>query len=329
VLSDNQTSGVCELGLRDVLIFNNIILGQRSDPTRTFLRNSFLPQPPKGEPARIRPLPLKPIGNDLFDTTRGLVDISVGGLFDGSAGIRIFSNAVGRRVTQKLFIQDADWTSKWKPTAVQSVGPGNVLEVLQEMTDWFFSTFNADPNFPASQMGQLELPHWAMLGSVGSKNVLHANPRDPFDTDWAVKLSRVFNSNAASYRWASVDDLNWEQAAFKLGPIGGENCTVCLPSKTLTVDDGETDNANRAQVSHTASVGSGLMSGPWLPESLPNFDIYSSVWFFLPAEIELGKFSHVTSYLLNAMPTGSNDKTLDIVKQYLPNGVNFKGARKP
>ncbi len=147
ILRSEQGNATASRTLRDVLIFNNIILGQRLDPAAKF--DTYF-----GSGTANFPLPLEPATWVQLNepATRALVDINVPRLYDGFAGIRLFSNAIGRRFGDAWSVSDEKWTSPY----ILDGGPGNILQLLKYMATQFFDSL---PDLKPPLAQSLELPH--------------------------------------------------------------------------------------------------------------------------------------------------------------------------
>ncbi len=163
------------------------------------------------------------------------------------------------------------------------------------------------------------------------------NPSDPFSTDWAVHLTSPFANPRGRYRWASVADFNWTStnaAPGAWGPLGSENTSVFTVGALLEVEDGLADPTKtclpyfKALAKPIVGPELGVPNGAWLPQNLPPVTLLSSVGKSLPMEIDQTKFPHLLVYLANMDSVDPATKTTDLAKQALPNGLNFKGARK-
>lgn len=356
-ITDSPGQGYCERSVRDVLVFNNIILGQRNDPSAEFLNAFQLDQqkaqlPFDPDPSQWKQ---KPVGTGIpglaEPAVRGLIDIDCGGVYDGSAGVRLFCNAIGRRSTDKV-MEAKDWSGKYNGktgaqlqdlSASEKVNyPRNTLQLLTAMAQNFFKTLG---NLPYTLAQHMELPRWAQIApklgnpeeNFGTVSIA-ANPSDPFSTDWAVHLPTAFADHQASYRWASVEDLNavWglNSPVPGLQPIGWENSSVSTTAPDLTGKSAVVTSELTIAADGKPAFGNVQTppAQPWLPVAtvLPNLE--SSVGGSLPGKawvnpFEPGnKFQFVDDYL--------ESKAMSFAMKTpgglpLPNGADFKGAVKP
>lgn len=329
ILTDSPGAGTCERVLRDILIFNNIILGQRNDPTAEFVTyfNSGNKVTNSKGVKQNEPLPHNPTKSTeklQEPAVLGLIDINAADVYDGSSGILLFCNAIGRRGSDLRAISDLDWGGTY------ANGTGNVEELLINI---FYRFCHDLPYLDETFAHALELPRWARFASVkytanGSKvygigaSFLSQMAR-PFATDWAIHLPTPFDG--FSYRWAAVNQLNyqvplksvadWPPAAVGKagwGPLGGENTLVYGVKASLKVFDD-------AQALIAADNGApiGMPTAAWIPLDLPPVTLTSSVAKQLPTSDLAAKYPLVEKYLATAKDLGGMDLTL----------AGFKGAR--
>lgn len=133
--SDNSDS--LRPDVQDSLIFNNIIFGQRSDPTQNFNRwfqgsvgaKTVTELPFEGDPGEPK----------FTDDSYALLDLRWPMMLQNPAGNQVFENMVGRRPSDPLTLALPEHVKWWQgPGGSKSTGGEWFLQVLQAVsTEWF------------------------------------------------------------------------------------------------------------------------------------------------------------------------------------------------
>ena len=122
-----EQPGDCKPYLRDTLIANNVIFGQRTDPTATFnvaFGGLLAPLPHKADHQRFGP------------NLAGLIQVEVPGTYDGTSNYRFVANVVGRRPTDPLAIEQA-LGLLWKGKGECGLGKCYGLDILKISATWY------------------------------------------------------------------------------------------------------------------------------------------------------------------------------------------------
>ena len=214
ILLSQSPGGGCQSVLRNTLVANNVILGQRSDPTAKFA-TQFWTHDGKSV-AVVLPhelVPMKVLGE--AKPLVGMWDIP--GTLEGTSGNRFLSNVIGQRSNKTLKVagpagKAVDWTGSGQcSTTVKACGG---LQLLKFSAKTYFDekigVINADEKNWALPPA---LPAWA-------KSIWKVEPPEPpkielkvvdtapFATDWTIGLTRAFPDTRAWFYFAAVRDLN-------------------------------------------------------------------------------------------------------------------------
>ena len=220
--------GTSESAVRNVLVLNNVILGQRRDPSQELL-NAFVDKQP---PASSISLPYsKGLTGLDFDPGwqgPGLVSVNLPGQYEGFAGNEFWFNAIGRRDSDPLILQKPSKATAWSTGVGRPCTDGVSCGVTELLHDWVAAKGNTSDQTPklwnkksenvqpgseriADIVGKIVLPRWAAWNPVAGEVVtapIIVSRNVPFTTDFAVRLPGVFKYRQNGYLWAAVSDLN-------------------------------------------------------------------------------------------------------------------------